>query len=279
MLFVFCLLCVCACTQTKPKTNLEFPGTSWDMNLEEVRDALDIQEKDILYANLGRTSSSLHIGNHELFGEKTKVIEFVFIDFAARLEKDFGTESWYEKREGQDLFDLNLLEIDDRFLELCKRHKLSAIAVYYPDDTNMENVLKKMKKVYGDTIPEICIYEEYAEKSLSRKPAEYQDSEQVKIWGTDFVTASIPPDKSEIFRDAWEPFDFNKSITDYKENTSDMSLEALFTDNQGAVSWDTFLTTARMQSIVYQNEDDRKKLMFWAYNGDVVKTLQQKMSQ
>ena len=55
LLLVFSFL-LCSCSRKESDTSLEFPGTSWGMDMREVQDALDLDEKDIgyTYVSYGR---------------------------------------------------------------------------------------------------------------------------------------------------------------------------------------------------------------------------------
>ena len=61
--------------------------------------------------------------------------------------------------EGQELFYQKLYDITDQLLHLTDNHVLSSIIANYPPDTDMEQVLAEMKKIYGDTSPEMIAYE------------------------------------------------------------------------------------------------------------------------
>ncbi len=121
LLLVFSFL-LCSCSRKESDTSLEFPGTSWGMDMREVQDALDLDEKDIGYTYVSDVciSSMFHTEDYELFGAKTKSIDFQFLDLdhirqKKEEQKDdpkghYDQWKFYEKaidRAGWDTFSKN----------------------------------------------------------------------------------------------------------------------------------------------------------------------------
>lgn len=79
---------------------------------------------------------------YELFGAKTKFVDFQFYDYEHMMEREL-TEKWMEN---QDLLDQAQTVFDERFLELTGDHELVTVLVTYPQDTDMEAVLNEMRK-------------------------------------------------------------------------------------------------------------------------------------
>lgn len=82
-----------------------------------------------------------YMEDYELFGAKTKNIDFQFMDYVAVQEYDLTKEI-----EGQELFYQKLYDITDQLLHLTDNHVLSGITANDPPDTDMEQVLAEMKK-------------------------------------------------------------------------------------------------------------------------------------
>lgn len=244
-------LFLCSCGKKESYPNLEFPGTTWEMSIRGVLNALNLKEKDIsyIYITPSGINSVLCIEGYELFGTKTKSVDLQFLDLSEPPKKE-------PSKEGQGLFGKKQYGIDEHLLDLVDHHELSEIIVTYPKDTDMDQILNEMKKIYGTTIPEMTMYE-YDVGADVRKPKEYKESEQEKLWGTDFLAASIPDNESEAYRKSWKPFYVWKNMVDVADG----------------VSWDTFTRTARMQSILCLNEKDRKEVQFFAYNACVYRAL------
>ena len=244
---------LCSCSQKQSDTKLEFPGTSWGMGMREVQDALDLDAEDIGYTYVSDAciSSMFHMEGYELFGAKTKSIDFQFLDLDHIRQKK---EEQKEELKGHELFGKKQYGRNDQLLELIRDHELTEVLVDYPADTDMEQVLEKMRERYGETIPHIVLYE-MDPSSTDFAPAEYQDSEQVKIWGTDVVAALIPEKESEAYYDQWKFYE--KAI-----------------DRAG---WDTFSKNAYMQSVLCLNEKDRKSLLFFGFHAGIYRTLQEQI--
>lgn len=252
LLLVFSFL-LCSCSRKESDINLEFPGTSWGMGMREVQDVLDLDEKDIGYTYVSDAcmSSMFHMEGYELFGAKTKSVDFQFLDLDPIRQKK---EEQKEELKGHELFGKKQYGRNDQLLDLIRDHELTEVLVDYPADTDMEQVLEKMRERYGKTIPHIVLYE-MDPSSTDFAPAEYQDSEQVKIWGTDVVAALIPEKKSEAYYDQWKFYE--KAI-----------------DRAG---WDTFSKNAYMQSVLCLNEKDRKSLLFFGFHAGIYRTLQEQI--
>lgn len=252
-------LFLCSCGKKESYADVEFPGTTWQMNIREVIDALDLKEKDIGYTYVDPygTNSKLYMEGYELFGAKTKSIDLQFLDFENLLER----EPIVQHTEDLKLLDQVQHSLNERFLNLVDRHELAEILVTYPADTDMEIVLQEMKKEYGDPLSEITMYEFNSGSLDSPKPKEYKDSEQVKFWGSDYLASSIPKNESEAYRQGWKKYDTFPGMV----------------DAQNGVSWDTFTKTAHMHTVLFQNEKDCKQLLFFAIHAGVYRTLHQQI--
>ncbi len=151
---LFISLFLCSCGKKESQENPVFPGLTYEMNMQETLDALLLEKSDIDYVFLDRVGTMFYMEDYALFGTKTKNIDFQFIDYTAVQEYDLTKEM-----EGQELFYQKLYDITDQLLHLTDNHVLSSIIANYPPDTDMEQVLAEMKKIYGDTSPEMIAYE------------------------------------------------------------------------------------------------------------------------
>lgn len=149
--------------------NLEFPKTNWDMSLDQVKNAYELEEKDI--SNY-MENSYLEIEGYEIFGEKTSKVKFHFGDVRQ------------------------------------VSNKLIAVEVEYPEGTNMKKVLKNMTKTYGDTRSYVNFIS-YSSLSLSNdKYNEYpsQETEHLKVWSTGNLMEVVPKAKADQYKEMWSKY-------------------------------------------------------------------------
>lgn len=254
---LFFSLFLCSCGQKQPDQHWQLPGTSWDMNITEVMDVLNIQTEEISYIYPSYLCTLFHIEDYELFGAKTKSIDFNFLNYEAYLQEDLASKLLTIRQENPDLYDQYLSDADVRHFQPNPDHKLGAIYVDYPDNTDMEQVLKEMKKVYRDTIPNMIMYET---QMSSMTPKEYKNSEQIQIWGTDVLDSYIPKKDSEAYRDGWKHY--NQKI-----------------DHIDWADWDLFKKNARMEWVLWINEKDNKGLRFMGLHEGIYRTLHEQISE
>lgn len=135
-------------------------------------------------------------------------------------------------------------------------HVLSSIIANYPPDTDMEQVLAEMKKIYGDTSPEMIAYEL---RLGSFPPPEYKDSEERKTWAGDVIGSFIPQEDSDAYLKKWKLFMPELNEKEWAD-------------------WDTFTQNARMQWILWQNDKDQKRVMFFGTHAGIYRTLHEQIS-
>ncbi len=203
------VILLCSCSKKADSDYPEFPKTNWGMSMAETLNAYGISEKDTSdYVE----ESVFAVKGYELFGEKTSEIIFNFI---------------------------NLKKGDP---------KLCSVKVTYPESANMNNVLKEMKKVYGETVSNISIYDLFQvfENKLPEK--KYTESDHLKLWASKkSVFQSIPENQHENYKNLWE---------NYQTSLSD--------DN-----WDTFSQNAKMVTVVWSDNGEFPSLEKYAldFNG------------
>jgi hypothetical protein len=188
---------------------LEFSKTNWGMSMAETLDAYRISEKDTTDYIEG---SAFAINGYQLFGEKTSKIIFNFI---------------------------NLKKGDP---------KLCSVRVTYPEDADMNKVLKEMKKEYGETVSDIRIYDLFQvfENKLPEK--NYAESDHLKLWASKkSVFQSIPANQYANYSNRWENYQ-----------------PSLSKDN-----WDTFSQNARLVTVVWSDNGEFPSLEKYAldFNG------------
>lgn len=127
--------------------------------------------------------------------------------------------------------------------------------VQYPDDADMDSVYKEMRKRYGEPLPELTVYELNLYTDMPG-PKNYKNSKQTKAWGTQDISAWIPEKESGAYYNAWKPF------------------LGILTD---AEAWDTFIHAAKMNSILWLNEKDSKRLFFFAYHMGVYNAINEQI--
>ena len=121
----FCKMTIClatligicifsGCSKGSQSKNIELEDMPWGITMEEVFEIYGVDKDTVtnLIENEYDTYFALENGQ-EMFGEKTSQINFSFLDTSFS----------------------------------GKPQKLYEIRVVYPDDANMENVLKKMEKI------------------------------------------------------------------------------------------------------------------------------------
>lgn len=174
MFLIILLSLLCACHKTENPDNLEFPKTTWDMNMEEVLDSYGITKKDTNFYRESSKAPSFMIEGYKVFGKEATQIVFNFID-----------------------------------LENNENEVLCMVKVIYPENTDMNHVLEEMKKTYLDTVSEISLYDLFQPLEDSITEIKYQDSENTKLWAGSPIAELIPEKESEAYRDLWIDFQPN----------------------------------------------------------------------
>ncbi|GKX27530.1 hypothetical protein SH1V18_00100 [Vallitalea longa] len=201
----------CSCSKKADSDYKEFPKTNWGMSITETLNAYEISKKDTINY---RENYSFTIEGYELFGEKTSMILFNFI--------------YFEK----------------------ENPKLCAVRVNYPESADMNNVLKEMKKEYGETVSNISNYYLFGAFENKLPVYKYTESDHLKLWANKkSVIESIPENQHVDYRNLWK--NYQTSLRD---------------DN-----WDTFSQNANMVTVVWSDNGEfpareNYALDFYAYN-------------
>ncbi|MEE0657222.1 MAG: hypothetical protein UCO29_11215 [Blautia hansenii] len=139
------LITFCAfsgCSESSQNENIELEDAPWGITMEDVFETYGVNKDTVenLIENKNDSYFALENGQ-EMFGEKTSQIYFSFVDASFS----------------------------------GKPQQLYEIRVVYPDDADMEQVLKKMKKDFGKTVPNISLY-----SLLSMAVSEYEEKENAE---------------------------------------------------------------------------------------------------
>ena len=166
-LFLVLTIILCSCGGKEGDGSLEFPKTKWGMTRAEVLEAYDMEREDASEWQDDGYGTTFAVEGQKLFGEETGRIRFEFLDIGS------GTQ------------------------QLC------AVSVEYPDDADMNRVLKNMRKEYGDTVPEITMYQPATESPGILVEEHVAESETMKVWGSAFVNQEIPEEHFADYRTLW----------------------------------------------------------------------------
>lgn len=213
---LFLSVALCSCGKEDKNMNLVFPKTTWNMSQEEIMDAWELTESDIY--DFGQNDVLITDG-HELFGEPTTSINFQFYDY--------GNDGVYE---------------------------LSQVLVTYPNDADMEHVLKEMQKAYGAPDPNVTFYYPYSALEVLT-PYEAKDPDSVKNWARESVATLIPAEETDDFRKAWEYYQYGLN----EEN------------------WDKYIQDSRLVRISLLTDEGWNRVEFNASNLWIYETIKNEL--
>jgi hypothetical protein len=137
------------------------------MNQSEVKNALHLADEDISISE----HNFLAIKDLNVFGEKSSETRFHFGDIKG------------------------------------KNPTLIAVEVRYPDDVNMDMVLKKMQKTYGSTVSEFSIFDYFTIFDDKLEETKYVEADHLKLWSSKkSILKYIPENEIEIYRELWSKY-------------------------------------------------------------------------
>lgn len=182
---IFCLatlIAICTfsgCSNGSKSADIELEDTPWGITMEEVFETYGVNKDTVANLTENENDSYFVLENgQEMFGEKTSQIYFSFVDAS------FSGKS----------------------------QKLYEIRVVYPDDANMENVLKKMKKDFGETVPNITLYPLH-----SMTASEYEENENAAYWTSSSVKEAVPKENAEEYKEMWGSFQKGLTSDNWEE--------------------------------------------------------------
>lgn len=176
-----------SCQSSEENTYLEYGQVKWGMMPEEVLELLEVSSENIVTQDVAENVEYYLLENIEFGGEKTSQLALNFMDTAGAV---------------------GLVEI----------------YAYYPENTDMEKVKKEMKRIYGDSIPEVY---EYGRSSISPEQIQedvIKESETVKVWGGPKLSQVLEeeafsqyrelrfPSLMEMQEETWERFRENARL-------------------------------------------------------------------
>ena len=179
-LITFCVFA--GCSKGSQNKNIELEDAPWGITMEEVLKNYGVNKDTVTNLIENENDSYFALENgQKMFGEKTSQIYFSFVDVSFS----------------------------------GKPQKLYEIRVVYPDDANMENVLKKMEKDFGKTtVPNIILYPFY-----SIIPSVYEENENAAYWTSQSIKEAVPKENAEEYKAMWE--NIQKGLT--SENWDEFS--------------------------------------------------------
>ena len=62
---LFMSFVLCSCSRKQSAADVVFPGTTWEMNMKQVMDALHLQDEEISYVFPDRSGSMFHKEGYE----------------------------------------------------------------------------------------------------------------------------------------------------------------------------------------------------------------------
>lgn len=157
-----------ACSNGSKSADIELKDMPWGITMEEVLETCGVDKDTVANLIENKNDSYFALENgQEMFGEKTSQIYFSFLDASFS----------------------------------GKPQQLYEIRVVYPDDADMENVLKKMKKDFGKTAPNISLY-----SLLSMEVSEYEEKDNAAYWTSQSLKEVVPKENEEEYKRMWENF-------------------------------------------------------------------------
>lgn len=173
LLLIFALS-FASCQSSEENTYLEYGQIKWGMMPEEVLELLEVSPEDIVAQDVAEGVEYYLLENIEFCGEKTSQLALNFMDLG-----------YQEDAAGA----VGLVDI----------------YAYYSENTDMEKVKKEMKRIYGDSIPEIY---EYGRSSISPEQIQedvIKESETVKVWGGPKLSQVLEEEVFSQYRELWFP--------------------------------------------------------------------------
>ena len=168
-----------SCSKGSQRETIELEDTPWGITMEEVLEIYGVNKGTVTNLTENENDSYFVLENgQEMFGEKTSQIYFSFVDASFS----------------------------------GKPQKLYEIRAVYPDDADMENVLKKMKKDFGKTVPDITLYPLH-----SMTASEYEENENAAYWTSQSVKEAVPKENAEEYKEMWRNFQQGLTSENWEE--------------------------------------------------------------
>ena len=198
------MLLFCACSSSKPEKDLQdgtalaFPGTNWNMNMDEVIRACGFEDADDLQMLPDDYAPAFLLSDREVFGETATTLNFSFIDLDA-LAQDSGKAT----SSGEEV--------------------LASVTIVYPASADMEKVRQELDSLYGksslDEVTVFSLYNPLDSDTLSSRKLEVSDT--ISVWGTPTLSSEIGDENKAIFQENWPAFQPGLASEDWDSFSDD----------------------------------------------------------
>lgn len=108
--------------------------------------------------------------------------------------------------EGLNVFGEKTSQVCFQFIDPDGKNTLTQIEVSYPDNTDMQKVLKSMKKIYGDVTPALSFFSYYNIVETEFLEYSCEETEHLKLWSSMSIKDNIPTDKLDGYRNVWSKY-------------------------------------------------------------------------
>lgn len=164
-------------------TALKFPGTNWNMNMDDVRTACGFENADDLQVSSDNYAPSFLVSDREVFGETAETLAFSFINL-----KSITQDSSKPTVSGEEV--------------------LSSVMVIYPADADMEKVRQELDSLYGESsLNEVTVFSLYSPLDLDTLSSQKKESsDTTSLWGTAVLSTEIDDEDKAFFQEKWPMF-------------------------------------------------------------------------
>lgn len=193
-----------ACSSSKPEQNLQdgtalaFPGTNWNMNMDEVISDCGFEDVDDLQMSPDDYAPAFLLSDREVFGETAMTLSFSFINLNA-LAQDSGKAT----SSGEEV--------------------LSSVMIVYPANADMEKVHQELDSLYGkSSLDEVTLFSLYSPLDSDMLSSQKQKaSDTISVWGTPTLSSEIGDESKAIFQENWPTFQPGLAPEDWDSFSND----------------------------------------------------------
>ena len=193
------MLLFCACSGAKSGqslregTALSFPGTNWNMNMDEVMNACGFTDADDLQVSDDDCAPAFLVSDREVFGETATTLSFSFVNLKA-VAQDSETAS----APGEEV--------------------LAGVTVIYPAGADLEKVRQQLDSLYGKSaLNEITVFSPYSPLDSDTLSGQKQTaSDTTALWGTPALSSEIGGKDKASFQEKWPAFQPGLTAEDWE---------------------------------------------------------------
>lgn len=191
-LFITIVLFFSSCSSAPQSVDLCLPGLEWGLPMDDVLAALDT--------------------NREALGEEN-----------VSIDEEYG--GGYAILEGRQAFGQESVSTILRFGGFdAGDTQLTQIIIYYPDDTDMEQVLSEMKSTFGEPVEQVAVHFAFTD-SITTNESTSDDANQ--YWAGPSLKDTLDESKQQEMREA------------YGSSLSDEDWETFLTSPVTTAQWST----------------------------------------